>query len=119
MPFELTAAQRRVVSEILTDMASPLPMLRLLQGDVGSGKTAVAFLAALAAVGSGHQVAILVPNEVLAAQHVRMTETVAAAMPEAARPRVDLVAGKLGVRCALAPLYCGLLAKCSNGGERR
>ena len=80
-------------------MASPLPMLRLLQGDVGSGKTAVAILASLAAVGSGHQVAILVPNEVLAAQHVRMIDIVAASMPAERRPRVDQVFGKIGIRC--------------------
>ena len=100
LPFELTGAQRRVVQEILTDLASPLPMLRLLQGDVGSGKTAVALLAALAAIGSGYQVALLVPNEVLAAQHLNLMEKVGGVMPEAARPRVEMVAGKLGVKCA-------------------
>ena len=69
LPYALTRAQKRVLSEILDDMAAPVPMLRLLQGDVGSGKTAVILLAALAAISSGYQVAVLVPNDVLATQH--------------------------------------------------
>lgn len=69
LPFELTAAQRRVVAEIDADLAAEVPMLRLLQGDVGSGKTAVAALACARAVGAGQQVALMVPTEVLASQH--------------------------------------------------
>lgn len=67
--FSLTRAQERVVQEILVDIAKPLPMLRLVQGDVGSGKTVVAALAALAAVSSGKQAAIMAPTEILAEQH--------------------------------------------------
>jgi ATP-dependent DNA helicase RecG len=67
--FALTRAQRRVVGEITEDLAKPIPMLRLVQGDVGSGKTVVAALAALAAVATGRQAAIMAPTEILAEQH--------------------------------------------------
>ncbi len=69
LPFALTTAQARVCKEILADMAEPRPMQRLLQGDVGSGKTVVAALAILAAVDTGGQAALLVPTELLAEQH--------------------------------------------------
>ncbi len=69
LPFRLTAGQRRVLAEIEADMAEPTRMLRLLQGDVGSGKTLVAALAMLAAVEAGGQAAIMTPTEVLARQH--------------------------------------------------
>ncbi|MFC3114922.1 ATP-dependent DNA helicase RecG [Cellvibrio fontiphilus] len=67
--FKLTRAQSRVVAEIAADLAKPIPMLRLVQGDVGSGKTVVAALAALAAVSAGKQAAIMAPTEILAEQH--------------------------------------------------
>jgi ATP-dependent DNA helicase RecG len=69
LPYHLTGAQRRVIEEIRGDMAQSAPMLRLLQGDVGSGKTLVALLAMLAAVESGAQAALLAPTEILARQH--------------------------------------------------
>ena len=69
IPFALTAAQQRVISEINKDLAAPHPMHRLLQGDVGSGKTVVAVSAMLAAVQGGHQGALMAPTEVLAEQH--------------------------------------------------
>jgi len=69
LPFRLTQAQRRVIDEILDDMASPKPMSRLLQGDVGSGKTLVAVAAMLVAVDNGYQAALMAPTEVLAEQH--------------------------------------------------
>ncbi|CAH2031676.1 ATP-dependent DNA helicase RecG [Trichlorobacter ammonificans] len=69
LPFQLTAAQRRVLSEIKEDMMAPHPMHRLVQGDVGSGKTVVALMAALVAVENGYQVAIMAPTEILAEQH--------------------------------------------------
>jgi ATP-dependent DNA helicase RecG len=69
LPYELTGAQRRVVEEIRGDMAQGSPMLRLLQGDVGSGKTLVALLAMLNAVEAGAQAALLAPTEILARQH--------------------------------------------------
>src|SRR5437588_12999474 len=71
LPFELTAAQERAVTRILEDMQSDVPMNRLLQGDVGSGKTAVALLAMLAALENGYQAALMVPTEILAEQHAR------------------------------------------------
>ncbi|MFC5437376.1 ATP-dependent DNA helicase RecG [Rhodanobacter umsongensis] len=71
LPFQLTAAQHRVSAEIARDLARPRPMLRLVQGDVGSGKTVVAALAALMAVESGQQVALMAPTELLAEQHLR------------------------------------------------
>ena len=71
IPFPFTRAQERVFGEIAEDMARPEPMNRLLQGDVGSGKTAVAFAAAMLAVRSGWQAAIMAPTEILAAQHAR------------------------------------------------
>ncbi|AGG90414.1 MULTISPECIES: ATP-dependent DNA helicase RecG [Rhodanobacter] len=70
LPFRLTAAQQRVGEEVARDLVRPQPMLRLVQGDVGSGKTVVAALAALAAVESGHQVALMAPTELLAEQHL-------------------------------------------------
>ena len=69
LPFAPTGAQRRVMGEILSDLAGPLPMHRLLQGDVGSGKTVVALAALLGAVQGGHQGALMAPTEVLADQH--------------------------------------------------
>ncbi|HEX6082726.1 MAG TPA: ATP-dependent DNA helicase RecG [Methylomirabilota bacterium] len=70
LPFALTAAQERVWREIRLDMAEPYPMNRLLQGDVGSGKTIVAALAVLTAVESGYQAALMAPTEILAEQHL-------------------------------------------------
>lgn len=69
LPFSLTGAQRQVVSDIRQDLSQPLPMLRLVQGDVGSGKTVVAALAAIQTIGAGAQVALMAPTEILAEQH--------------------------------------------------
>lgn len=69
LPFALTTAQRRVAAEVARDLARSAPMLRLIQGDVGSGKTVVAALAALAAIEAGAQVALMAPTELLAEQH--------------------------------------------------
>jgi ATP-dependent DNA helicase RecG len=74
LPFDLTAAQGRAIDEVAADMGAPRPMNRLLQGDVGSGKTVVALSACMIAVGSGHQAAIMAPTEVLAGQHFRTVE---------------------------------------------
>ncbi len=69
LPFHPTAAQKRVLKDIATDMEKPFPMRRLLQGDVGSGKTIVAFEAAIIAMENGYQVALMAPTEILAQQH--------------------------------------------------
>ena len=71
LPFTLTGAQQRVIAEIDRDLAQPSPMLRLVQGDVGSGKTLVAACAALNALAAGCQVALMAPTELLAEQHLR------------------------------------------------
>ncbi len=71
LPFPLTRAQQRTLGEIEHDVLGPHPMLRLLQGDVGSGKTVVAFAAMLAAVSSGYQAVLMAPTEILAEQHYR------------------------------------------------
>ena len=70
LPFDLTNAQQRVYAQIRDDLAKPVPMLRLVQGDVGSGKTVVAALAAMLAVEAGKQVALAAPTELLAEQHL-------------------------------------------------
>jgi len=71
LPFSLTGAQHRTINDILTDLQQPTPMNRLIQGDVGSGKTVVAVVALLAAIQSGYQTALMAPTEVLAEQHYR------------------------------------------------
>jgi ATP-dependent DNA helicase RecG len=71
LPFRLTGAQERVVAEILDDLAAPHPMMRLIQGDVGSGKTVLAAIACLKAIACGVQAAIMAPTELLAEQHWR------------------------------------------------
>lgn len=71
LPFELTGAQDRVVRRIFADMVSDAPMNRLVQGDVGSGKTIVAFMAMMVAVENGYQTALMAPTEILAEQHTR------------------------------------------------
>jgi ATP-dependent DNA helicase RecG len=79
LPFSLTQAQRQALAEISADMAAPTRMLRLLQGDVGSGKTVVALLAMLAAVEAGAQAALMAPTEILARQHLATLTKLAAA----------------------------------------
>ncbi|MEM9589922.1 MAG: ATP-dependent DNA helicase RecG [Pseudomonadota bacterium] len=90
LPFELTGAQTRSLAEIDEDMADPLHMLRLLQGDVGSGKTIVALLAMATAAEAGHQAALMAPTELLARQHLETIERFAAP----AQLRVRLLTGR-------------------------
>jgi ATP-dependent DNA helicase RecG len=91
LPFALTGAQERAVTRILEDMQSDVPMNRLLQGDVGSGKTAVALLAMLAAMENGYQTALMVPTEILAEQHARNVKRMLARTEH----RVELLVGSL------------------------
>jgi ATP-dependent DNA helicase RecG len=95
LPFRLTGAQRRVVGEILGDLARPHPMNRLVQGDVGSGKTAVAILAAVAVAACGGQTALMAPTELLAEQHYRTLTNMVAAAGEGMRLRVGLLTASL------------------------
>ena len=90
LPYRLTGAQRRAVDEILADMGSGDRMLRLLQGDVGSGKTVVALMAMLTAAEAGGQAALMAPTELLARQHLMTLEPLAAA----AGLRVELLTGR-------------------------
>ncbi len=90
LPFRLTGSQVEALAEITGDMASPSRMLRLLQGDVGSGKTVVAGLAMLAAAAAGHQAALMAPTELLARQHGKTL----APMAEAAGARLALLTGR-------------------------
>ena len=91
LPFKLTDAQRRVVKEIFRDLKSDAPMNRLLQGDVGSGKTIVALIAMLATMESGYQTALMAPTEILAEQHARNIKRLLAKTPY----RVELLTGSL------------------------
>ena len=81
LPFKLTEAQRKVVKEIFRDMRSDAPMNRLLQGDVGSGKTIVALIAMLTAMENGYQAALMAPTEILAEQHARNIKRILAKSP--------------------------------------
>ena len=93
LPFALTGAQRRVCDEIAVDLARQQPMNRLLQGDVGSGKTVIAALAAMVAVGSGWQATLMAPTEILARQHYERLSP----WLEPLGVRVGWLAGSLGV----------------------
>ena len=109
LPFPLTAAQERTIGEISADLGRPIPMHRLLQGDVGAGKTLVAVASMLAAVDGGHQAALMAPTEVLAEQHHsgirRLLEGLS--VPDST--------SLLGDR----PLKIELLTNSTNTGERR
>ncbi|MGI8670226.1 MAG: ATP-dependent DNA helicase RecG [Aridibacter sp.] len=91
LPFTLTNAQDRVIKRIFSDMESDSPMNRLIQGDVGSGKTIVAFLAMYAALESGYQTALMAPTEILAEQHARNAATLFEDTPY----KIDLLIGSL------------------------
>jgi len=89
IPFRLTMAQERAIAEIAADMTSPRPMNRLLQGDVGSGKTVVAAYAMLAAIANGYQAALMAPTEILARQHSHTLES----LLQGSRVRTMLLVG--------------------------
>jgi ATP-dependent DNA helicase RecG len=101
LPFKPTAAQKRVLGEIVTDMRATKPMRRLLQGDVGSGKTIVALQAALIAIENGYQAALMAPTEILATQHYLSARKLLAdaISPHTGKPyRVALLTGSLDER---------------------
>ncbi|CAI5470077.1 unnamed protein product [Closterium sp. Yama58-4] len=91
LPYTLTAGQMQAAREIISDMNWPVPMSRLLQGDVGCGKTVVALLACMEAVAHGYQVAVMAPTQFLAQQHVARFEQLLQALPPARRPKVCLL----------------------------
>jgi ATP-dependent DNA helicase RecG len=98
LPFHPTTAQKRVLGEIVSDMCKPQPMRRLLQGDVGSGKTIVAMQAALVAIENGYQAALMAPTEILATQHYLGAKKLLAdkISPRTGKPyRVTLLTGSL------------------------
>ena len=90
LPFALTSEQEKVLTQILADMVAPQRMLRLLQGDVGAGKTVIAMLAMLTAVEAGAQAALMAPTELLARQHF----TALAPLAEAAGARIEILTGR-------------------------
>lgn len=96
LPFELTASQKKVIAEIKTDMSLPLPMQRLLQGDVGSGKTVVATLAVMIAAAGGYQAALMVPTEILARQHYeKISSQLIARSPQVKEIKIGLLTSSL------------------------
>ena len=118
LPFRLTRAQSRVMAELLKDLSQPHPMQRLLQGDVGSGKTIVAAIACLAAVDAGAQAAVMAPTEILAEQHHRKFSAWLAplgvriawlhgALPaaERKRARAAIAAGEAGIAIGTQALF--------------
>jgi ATP-dependent DNA helicase RecG len=111
LPFPLTGAQQRAVAEITADMQGPLPMHRLLQGDVGAGKTLVAVMAMLTAIQGGHQAALMAPTEVLAEQHYAGIRL----LMERAALEVDDPATLMGSR----PVTVKLLTNRTTAAERR
>ena len=101
LPFKPTKAQKRVLGEIVADMRSPRPMRRLIQGDVGSGKTIVAFQAALIAIENGYQAALMAPTEILATQHFLSARKILGGVlsPRTGKPyRITLLTGSLDAR---------------------
>ncbi len=125
LPFALTGAQRRVVNEILKDMAQPHPMHRLLQGDVGSGKTIVAWIAAMVAWKQGAQTALMAPTEILAEQHYRRFAALSAGLPAeivlltASLPKREREAARARIREGKADVVIGTHAIIQEGVEFR
>jgi ATP-dependent DNA helicase RecG len=106
-PFDLTGDQRQALREIRQDIASDVPMNRLIQGDVGSGKTVVAVLSMMAAVRNGQQAALMAPTSILAEQHYRGLVERIESLPETERPTVALLTSALGAETRQA-VYAGL-----------
>lgn len=115
LPFEPTYAQTRVIDEIRSDMARPVPMHRLLQGDVGAGKTVVAVAMLLTAVDGGHQGALMAPTEVLAEQHHQGVSDLLVGMTVTDRSQGTLFAAASAER----PVNVGLLTSSASAADRR
>ncbi|MEE8338415.1 MAG: ATP-dependent DNA helicase RecG, partial [Dehalococcoidia bacterium] len=113
LPFELTGAQRRALDDVLGDISRTVPMARLMEGDVGSGKTVVALAAMLSAVASGQQAVLMAPTEVLAEQHFR---TICTLLSGEAEPPLH---GLLPVPYLPLPLRAVLLTGSTRAKERR
>ena len=106
LPFALTNAQQRVIAEINADLTQTQPMLRLLQGDVGAGKTLVAMMAALPAIAAGYQVAVMAPTELLAEQHVHTFQKILAPLNIRVEKRISKQKGS-DKKAILADLAAG------------
>ncbi len=125
LPYRLTEAQRRVLGEIRRDMESPRPMHRLLQGDVGSGKTLVALVSALMAVESGYQASLMAPTEILAEQHAANLRRACAGLPveivllTGSAPRAEREAAVRALAEGSAHLAVGTHALIQEGVEFR
>ena len=123
LPFRLTRAQQRVMAELLKDLAQPHPMQRLLQGDVGSGKTIVAAIACLAAVDAGAQAAVMAPTEILAEQHQRKFSAwlaplgVQIAWLHGSLPAAERKAAKKAIAAGAASIAIGTQALFQEGVE--
>lgn len=104
LAFKLTEAQKRTLKEIKSDMARPVPMQRLLQGDVGCGKTVVSFCASMIAIQGGFQVAFMVPTEILARQHYSNLKAALSSFNPQEKPEINLLLGNLKSR-AKSQLY--------------
>ena len=113
LPFDLTGAQRRALDSVLSDIARSVPMGRLMEGDVGSGKTVVALAAMLTAVAAGHQAVMMAPTEVLAEQHFRTICTLLSGEPA---PPLN---GVVSVPYLPLPLRVVLLTGSTRAKERR
>ncbi|XP_056696617.1 ATP-dependent DNA helicase homolog RECG, chloroplastic isoform X3 [Spinacia oleracea] len=100
LPYSLTKSQLSAVSEIIWDLKRPVPMNRLLQGDVGCGKTVVAFLACMEVIGSGYQAAYMVPTELLAIQHYEDLSNLLEKMESAHKPSIALLTGSTSAKQA-------------------
>jgi len=123
LPYTLTQAQRRALDDLLRDLASDRPMSRLLQGDVGSGKTVVATAAMLATAAAGFQVAMMVPTEILAEQHYRSVNTMLsahdlhAALLIGSTPESEKEAIYAGLASGSVPIVIGTHAVIQQGGQ--
>jgi len=119
LPFALTPAQRRVLGEITDDLQRSRPMSRLLQGDVGSGKTVVALAAMLVTVWNGMQAVIMAPTEILAEQHHRTVTELLRGIAERAPEREDAVTGLSGAGPIRVGLLTGRLAQAEKEEQHR